>query len=89
MDLLMQDIQKVASEIMPCQGVVIIEDTATWNMKFSRHENFANLPFWPLLAPNPCMFLHTSLEYSPREICEFHACEHYMFYSNLNTRYSN
>ncbi len=23
-----------------------------------RCENFANLPFWPILAPNPCIFLH-------------------------------
>ena len=27
-------------------------------MKFSRHENFATLPFWQILAPNPCIFLH-------------------------------
>ena len=24
-------------------------------MKFSRHDNFVNLPFWPILAPNPCI----------------------------------
>ena len=27
-------------------------------MKFSRHENFANLAFWPILTPNSCIFPH-------------------------------
>ena len=29
-----------------------------YNMKFLGHENFANSPFWLILAPNPCIFRH-------------------------------
>ena len=40
------------------QWKVNAKGIVTVKMKFSRHENFANLLFWPILAPNRCIFLH-------------------------------
>ena len=71
-----------------------------YNMKFSRHENFTNLPFWSILAPNACcsitgmwksVFLHvirfrgrSGLEDTP--LCIQKSCQvHCIFVSDLQS----
>ncbi len=52
------DIHYLSDAIFCNNELVFLIIMVLYNMKFSRHENVANFPFCPILAPNPCIFLH-------------------------------